>query len=126
MSFEQKQLDADAQYNLGKCFHFGLGVVQDDCKAVEWYTKAAEQGHMDAQFYLGRYFYLGGTGVAQDWCKAVEWWTKAAEQGDSGAKEFLSKLRKAEQCPIMESESAKRIREQIHATAIAIAQKDLD
>ena len=31
------------------CYEYGNGVVMDKAKAVEWYTKAAEQGHADAQ-----------------------------------------------------------------------------
>jgi len=35
--------DAGAQNNLGVCYYKGEGVPQDYHKAVEWYTKAAEQ-----------------------------------------------------------------------------------
>ena len=31
----------------------GEGVTQDKEKAVQWYQKAAEQGHADAQYNLG-------------------------------------------------------------------------
>ena len=62
-------------------------------KAVELYTKAAEQGHAVAQFNLGKCYY-DGEGVEQDMQKAVEWYTKAAEQGDEDAQEALKRLRK--------------------------------
>ncbi len=29
-------------------YYYGHGVTKDDKKAVEWYTKAAEQGHKKA------------------------------------------------------------------------------
>jgi len=51
---------------------------------VKWYRKAAEQGHADAQFYLGG-CYLSGTGVAKDEAEAVDWFRKAAEQGNAYA-----------------------------------------
>ena len=44
-----KQGDAEAQYNLGMCYGQGKGVKQDVQKAVEWYTKAAEQGFESAK-----------------------------------------------------------------------------
>ncbi|MDX2464407.1 MAG: tetratricopeptide repeat-containing serine protease family protein [Porticoccus sp.] len=55
---------------------------------MEWFTKAAEQGHAEAYFYLGA-AYAGGEGVPKDAVKAVEWWTKAAEQGDADAQAWL-------------------------------------
>ena len=33
-------------------YDIGAGVRQDYFKAVEWYQKAAEQGHAEAQFNL--------------------------------------------------------------------------
>ena len=37
--------NAEAQYNLGLIFDHGLGVPEDDSKAVRWYRLAAEQGN---------------------------------------------------------------------------------
>ena len=56
--------------------------------AVEWWTKAAEQGHAAAQNNLGSCYYEG-EGVAQSFEQAVEWWTKAAEQGHAEAQNNL-------------------------------------
>jgi len=39
---------------LGVCYKDGEGVKQDYSQAVEWYRKAAEQGHDDAQEALDR------------------------------------------------------------------------
>jgi len=45
---------AHAQYSLGSCHYYGLGVeFEDDQLAVQLYTKAAEQGHGDARYFLG-------------------------------------------------------------------------
>jgi TPR repeat protein len=38
-------------------------VAQDYIEAVRWFRKAAEQGHMEAQYNLGL-LYENGTGVA--------------------------------------------------------------
>ena len=44
---------AEAQYILGVLYYLGQGVPQDFVQAANWYRKAAEQGGVEAQFYLG-------------------------------------------------------------------------
>ena len=56
--------------------------------AVDWYRKAAEQGHADAQFNLGC-CYDNGSGIPKDPGKAVYWFRKAAKQGHAGAQLLL-------------------------------------
>jgi hypothetical protein len=46
--------DAGAQNKLGEMYRKGLGVHKDEKKAVDWFTKAANQGNIDAQKNLGR------------------------------------------------------------------------
>lgn len=43
---------AEGQYGLGVCYASGYGVEQNTLRAIEWYTKAAETGHMRAQLSL--------------------------------------------------------------------------
>ena len=69
-----------AQNNLGVIYKNGEGVPQDYEKAIEWYTKSAEQGYAEAQNNLG-VMYDNGRGVPQDDKQAVYWYTKSAEQG---------------------------------------------
>jgi len=86
---------ADAQYNLGLMYLNGkspLNMFVSDPKsadvvkkihyasAVEWFRKAADQGHALAQYNLGS-MYLSGQGVPQDYAEAVKWYRKAADQG---------------------------------------------
>ena len=47
----------------------GRGVLKDDAEAVKWYRLAAEQGHADAQFYLG-VMYANGPGRPQGRCRS--------------------------------------------------------
>ena len=70
---------AEAQYNLGVIYKFGLGVPQDYAKALQWYRKAAEQGVAKAQFNLGL-MYDNGLGVKQDYAKGAKWYRKAASR----------------------------------------------
>ena len=46
--------DANAQSNLGIMYQNGKGVPQDYVKAVQWYTRSAEQGNRNAQTGLQR------------------------------------------------------------------------
>ena len=55
---------AEAQASLGFMYAEGRGVPQDDGEAVQWYRKAAEQGHSKAQEWLnehGSYFTRGSS-----------------------------------------------------------------
>ena len=51
-----------------------------DAQAVQWYRKAADQGHAGAQDSLG-YSYGSGQGVPQDSTEAVKWFRKARGTG---------------------------------------------
>ncbi|KAI9209356.1 Sel1 repeat protein [Polychytrium aggregatum] len=78
--------DAEAQYQIG--FFYDIGDTdefpQSYEKAVEWYSKAAELGHPQAQSELGR-CYAEALGVSQDDELALRWYRKAAEQDDVNA-----------------------------------------
>ncbi|EJK57056.1 hypothetical protein THAOC_22944 [Thalassiosira oceanica] len=91
-----------ALYSLGNAYDYGKGVQQDMTTSVEFFTKAAMQGHaesrkehyspparggrrgslrmLDAHFDLGN-AYRQGHGVQQDNAKGAEFYTKAAMQG---------------------------------------------
>lgn len=91
---EAKSGDAIAQYNLGVFYDNkegkGRGKARDSQQAMSWYTKAAEQGHANAQFNLGR-MYVTGKGVTQDAELGVSWQLKAAEQGLASAQFVIGK-----------------------------------
>jgi len=50
---------------LGRFTPFGAGVPQNYSEAADWYRRAAEQGHVDAQVSLGQ-LYQTGRGVPLD------------------------------------------------------------
>lgn len=50
--------------------------------AMDWYLKAAKQGHVVAQGNYGFYLYNGGAGVTVDYDKAFPWLLQAAQQGN--------------------------------------------
>ena len=61
---------------------------KNKAKAAKLFRKAAEQGHVSAQFNLG-VMYETGEGVPEDKAEATKWIRKAAEQGDEDAKAWL-------------------------------------
>ncbi len=84
--------DAASQYVLGSLYARGQGVPRDDKKALQWYTRAANKGHMFAETNLG-FFYDAGLGMdARDAALAFKWYEKAARQGDALAQANLASL----------------------------------
>lgn len=79
------QGDANAQYNLGRCYDNGQGVSLNFRKAIKWYRKAAKQNNASAQHRLGDYYY-SGQAVSRSYSKAVKWYSLAAEQGIARAR----------------------------------------
>lgn len=75
-----QQGHAEAQNWVGYCYQHGLGVAQDDKKAVEWYQKAADAKLAMAENNLGL-MYLSGKGVEQSYSKAFELFERSSNQG---------------------------------------------
>ncbi|MCA1653171.1 MAG: SPOR domain-containing protein [Sphingomicrobium sp.] len=72
--------DADAMFNLGQAYRLGRGVPIDLGQAVDWYTRAANQGHVDAQTQLGILLFQNGNQLS-----AMRWLKSAADKGDARA-----------------------------------------
>ena len=67
--------DVGAQCDLGIIYAGGRGVAADNIQARTWLRRAAEQGHAEAQYYLG------STSDDDEQEEAVEWLRQAGEQG---------------------------------------------
>ena len=82
--------DAESAYRLGQMFDWNVsrGAALDYVAAADWYRKAADLGHADAQLLLGL-AYRHGTGVERDEVEAARWCRKAAEQGCARAQFVL-------------------------------------
>ncbi len=52
--------DADAQFNLGQAYKMGRGVKTDLNVALDWYRKAAAQGHLQASDSTGHLLHYQG------------------------------------------------------------------
>ena len=80
-----------AQYNLGRFYFLGRGVRKDYGKALNWYRRAARQGHIDAQLALADMFLLG-KGIPRDASKAILWLQMAGERGHAPALYNLGRI----------------------------------
>lgn len=89
--------NAESQFRLGWIYMRGEGytgvsfirdVPKNPAKAGQWYQKAADQGHVDAQYNLGMLYKLG-LGVQEDPKQAFAWLQKAAAQGNDIAQYHL-------------------------------------
>ncbi len=78
-----------AQTLIGVAYLHGIGTKQDIQKGINWLTRAANSGYVDAQLGLAG-FYDEGHFVERDYQKSLFWLTKAAEAGDAEAQYNLA------------------------------------
>jgi len=74
-----------AEYNVGKCYADGHGVVQNQAEALKWYRKAAEDGDPVAQTDMAALYMYGEGPVKKDVATAVAWYLKACSRGSAEA-----------------------------------------
>ena len=98
--------DAKAQYAYGYLLHeegyLPLDAGKHFARVLRWWTRAAEQGHIEAQFMVGAFHQLGlGTPFSEP--KALKWLKLAASRGHQGAHRWLSNiiLRKLHTVPLV-------------------------
>ncbi len=57
-------------------------------EAHKWFSRAARQGHKNAQYMLGLLYY-NGRGIKRGYADARKWFTRAAKQNHTGAQYML-------------------------------------
>jgi hypothetical protein len=101
--------DANAQYAYGfvrymkNVGHYGLLNANKHFSIIlRWWTKAAEQGHINAQFMVGVFHQLGFS-TPYDESEARKWFERAASKGHIQAQQWLKKgiLRKLHAIPLI-------------------------
>lgn len=88
---------------------------------MKWFRRAAENGHAQAQNYMGTIYYQG-IGVTKSVKDAKYWWQKAADQGHEKAKEALRNVAKAEAEAKVKAEAEAKAKAQAEAKAKAEAE----
>lgn len=76
--------DPDAQFNLAQAYRLGRGVPRDDAKALDLYSRAAEQGHLQAADNYGMMLFQAGKRE-----EAMPYVQAAADRGDPRAQYLL-------------------------------------
>jgi hypothetical protein len=78
--------EARAQVLLGLVTEMGAaGLTPNSLEALDWFSKAADQGIAWAEAWTGDFYYTGSNGVPKDLYKALERYRSAAEHGDARA-----------------------------------------
>ncbi|AIK96314.1 SEL1-like repeat protein [Candidatus Odyssella acanthamoebae] len=82
---DQRILYTKVLYRLGQVYLSGLGSIEkDERQAFHFYKKAAERGHIHAQYHLSK-IYLDGIGVEKSEDLASHWRKKAFNKDSSVA-----------------------------------------
>lgn len=76
--------DPDAQFNLGQAYKIGRGVAVDYPVAMEWYRKAAAQGHLRAEDNYGHLLFQLNRRA-----DAIPYLRRSADRGDPLSAYFL-------------------------------------
>ena len=84
--------DGEAQFGIGWMYHNGYGLVIDDHKTLQWWSLAAQQGHLDAMFALGLLYAEGELDVVSDARWAADLYLKAARADHQEARSMLREL----------------------------------
>ena len=87
----KKTITVQEAYEWGEKFYYGNGVEKNLVKALIMYLKAAEKGHVDAQYSAG-YMYYYGEGTSTDEEEAFKWCVKAANQGHAKAQYLVADM----------------------------------
>lgn len=81
-----------AQYSIARSYELGKRVKSDKAKAIDWYVKAADQGHVDAAYRLGLIYYKGVGGFKTDFKKAFRYISQAANKNHKNSQANLAKM----------------------------------
>jgi TPR repeat protein len=91
---QAEQGDATAQFNLAELYGRRPRDDQDLATSVEWFSKSAVQGNVEAAYILGLLF--AGLKYSAGWTKndseAKKWLSKAADLGHQNAQVTLARL----------------------------------
>ncbi|KAF8948739.1 hypothetical protein BGZ46_005311 [Entomortierella lignicola] len=79
VTLDRKELYKNHNHRLG--LHYANSFTRDYDTAIQYFLKAASQGHIESQHTLGC-MYCNGRGVSQDYSEALVWYQRAADQGN--------------------------------------------
>ncbi len=83
--------DAQAQFEIGQMFQYGIGVTQNDASAIVFYQNAIQQQHLGAEYNLGILYLLHAKGK-EDYQLALNDLTDAAFKGNKNSQYVLARI----------------------------------
>ncbi|MDH5518437.1 MAG: sel1 repeat family protein [Gammaproteobacteria bacterium] len=89
---QAKKGKASAQYAVARSYELGKRVKSDKAKAIEWYTKAADQGHAESGYRLGLIYYKGIGGFKTNPPKAFHYLSMAAKANHKRSQAHLAEM----------------------------------
>lgn len=81
--------DAQAQFEIGQMFQYGIGVTPNDESAIVFYQNAVQQQHLGAEYNLG-VLYLKRAKTKQDYQLALDELMDAAFKGNKNSQYVLA------------------------------------
>jgi hypothetical protein len=114
---------ADAQFELGGCYHTGNAVKKDEQKAARYYKLAADQGHVDAQLELG-WRYALGKGVERNLVKAIACHEKGGINTTNLKRKLQTEQKAVLEHVLQETADMRNIPQQIKEVVISKAQEE--
>ena len=81
--------NANEQFNIGNAYKYGNGLERNNDVAMEWYRKAAENGHPDSKIIVDHWDEYKNLYPKDDYDKIISLWLKAWK-GDAEAQYKLS------------------------------------
>lgn len=115
---------AVAQEKLSVMYFYGRGVAEDEDRAMEWARRSADQGNIDAMYFIGTMYVFGDKipkTVADPDQEAARWFFEAASRDHAEAEYGLGLLFLAGKGVVQDQEEAlkwiRRAAEHGHATA---------
>ena len=88
---KEREEYAQRMFIEGNNYYCAKGRSQDYSKALEYYLKASELGHVDATYMVGL-MYNNGYGAPQDYSEAIKYYLRASDMGHSEASYKMGKF----------------------------------
>ncbi len=85
-------LDAAGQFKLGERYAAGIGVTQDNAKALYWIEKTAKAGYYPAVTQMGQIYAKGLLGIPVDYAEALQWFNQAANDNYAPAQTAIGTM----------------------------------
>ncbi|WP_407279465.1 tetratricopeptide repeat protein [Aromatoleum evansii] len=100
-----------AQERLAIMYFYGRGVPEDEDKALQWARRSADQGNLDAMYFIGNMYVFGDKlpkSVQDPDQEAARWYFEAARKGHAEAEYGLGLLFLAGKGVVQDQEEAMR------------------